>query len=280
MNEKPSYFSILTADVRYDERLRANEKIMYAEITSLSNAYGYCTASNNYFANLYKVNKNTVSTWINNLKKYGYILVEMEYLPDTRQVIKRKIFPNNTYQLKDGYPINKKMDTPSIKRETPPPQKDGYPINKKAEDNNTRMNNTRMNNTSNNNDHEVDFKQKIIKEWNSLDDNIPKLTTLNAGTKRYTMLTSRINEHGGKEVLKAIKNIDKSRFLKGYVTDFRITFDWFVRPNNFIKVLEGNYTDKVPASKPSSYENMSDAGGGISESTRKQFEEIKREMGM
>jgi len=122
--------------------------------------------------------------------------------------------------------------------------------------------------------------KNVIDTWNSLDKNIPKIQTLNPGTKRYTMLTSRINEHGGQEVLKAIKNIDNSRFLKGYVTDFRITFDWFVRPNNFIKVLEGNYTDKKPASKPSSYENTSDTGGGISESTRKQFEEIKREMGM
>ena len=122
---------------------------------------------------------------------------------------------------------------------------------------------------------------QIISLWNSLDKNIPKVTALNAGTQRYKLLTARINEYGLDDVIKAIKNIRQSRFLRGYVNDFAITFDWFVRPNNFIKVLEGNYTDKgVSARKPSSYENTSDTGGGISESTRKQFEEIKREMGM
>ncbi|WP_130819016.1 phage replisome organizer N-terminal domain-containing protein [Anaerococcus vaginimassiliensis] len=122
--------------------------------------------------------------------------------------------------------------------------------------------------------------KQIISLWNSLDNNIPKVTALNAGTKRYKLLTARINEYGIDDVIKAIKNIRQSRFLQGYVNDFAITFDWFVRPNNFVKVLEGNYTDKKPARKPNSYENTSDAGGGISESTRKQFEEIKREMGM
>ena len=44
-----------------------------------------------------------------------------------------------------------------------------------------------------------------------------------------------------------------------------ITFDWFVRPNNFIKVLEGNYEgmeDKgsrnksSPGSKPNQFNNF------------------------
>ncbi|MGE9832701.1 conserved phage C-terminal domain-containing protein, partial [Ligilactobacillus salivarius] len=41
MNEKPGYYSILTANVRYDKRLKANEKLLFSEITALSNKYGY-----------------------------------------------------------------------------------------------------------------------------------------------------------------------------------------------------------------------------------------------
>ena len=46
-------------------------------------------------------------------------------------------------------------------------------------------------------------------------------------------------------MLTAIEKIKSSDFLcgkggKGWV----ITFDWFVKPNNFIKVLEGNYDNK------------------------------------
>lgn len=86
----------------------------------------------------------------------------------------------------------------------------------------------------------------IVKDaWNGLDNHIPKLEALNTGTKRYNMLNARINQYGLPEVLKAIKNVSESDFLKGYATDFTISFDWFIRPNNFIKVLEGNYANKA-----------------------------------
>lgn len=88
------------------------------------------------------------------------------------------------------------------------------------------------------------WNKKIINTWNSLDKNIPRIQTLNVNTQRYQMLKARINEHGLDTVIKAIKSIDNSKFLKGYVSDFRITIDWFIKPNNFIKVLEGNYNDK------------------------------------
>ena len=45
-------------------------------------------------------------------------------------------------------------------------------------------------------------------------------------------------------MINAIGNIEKSSFLKGQNDrGWVITFDWFVKPNNFIKVLEGNYDD-------------------------------------
>lgn len=244
MNEKPSYFSILTADVRYDDRLRPNEKIMYSEITALSNKYGYCSASNTYFADLYKVGKNTVSLWINNLKQYGYISVVLEYKENTRQVIKRKIFVNNTYQLNNGYPITKKKDTLSVKNEGGYHENKGHPITKKMEENNTSINNIKKNNTSNNKGDDEGWKQAIIDEWNSLDSNIPKIKDINPSVKRYTLIQARIKQYGLDEVLRAIRSIDQSDFLKGYKTDFRITFDWFIKPNNFVKVMEGNFLDK------------------------------------
>ena len=88
------------------------------------------------------------------------------------------------------------------------------------------------------------WKKEVIKAWNSLDKNIKEIKALNAGTDRYKLIQARVNQYGLDEVLKAIKSIDDSEFLKGYVKDFVITFDWFARPNNFIKVWEGNYIDK------------------------------------
>jgi len=76
--ENPSYYSILIAPVRYAENLTEFQKILYSEITALSNKNGYCTASNNYFAELYKKDKLTVSQAFNDMAKKGYIYIEIE----------------------------------------------------------------------------------------------------------------------------------------------------------------------------------------------------------
>ena len=67
--EQPNYYSILTADVRYDKELTPNAKLLYSEITALSNKTGACWASNGYFAELYNVSKITISRWVNQLAK-------------------------------------------------------------------------------------------------------------------------------------------------------------------------------------------------------------------
>ena len=59
------------------------------------------------------------------------------------------------------------------------------------------------------------------------------------------MLRARVNEYGAEAVLNAIERIRKSSFLRGQNKQgWMITFDWFVRPNNFIKVLDGNYAKR------------------------------------
>lgn len=85
--------------------------------------------------------------------------------------------------------------------------------------------------------------QRIIDEWNSI--GLQKVISIKAGTNRYKSLKARINEYGIDKVLKAIKNINNSSFLKGQnKNNWTIYFDWLVKPNNFIKVLEGNYADE------------------------------------
>lgn len=85
--------------------------------------------------------------------------------------------------------------------------------------------------------------QPVIDRWNSL--NLQKLVCIKEGTNRYKLLNARIKDYGMDSVLKAIDMIGESSFLKGNNTKgWTITFDWLIKPNNFIKVLEGNYSDK------------------------------------
>ena len=76
-NEKPGYWAVIPAKVRYDEELRPNAKLLYAEITALSNAEGYCWASNDRLAAWYGISPKTVGALIQQLAEKGYITVEL-----------------------------------------------------------------------------------------------------------------------------------------------------------------------------------------------------------
>ena len=73
-----SYYAIIPATVRYNERLSPNAKLLYGEITALCNKEGYCWASNPYFAKLYKKNVTTVSAWVSQLEREGFIYREVD----------------------------------------------------------------------------------------------------------------------------------------------------------------------------------------------------------
>ena len=126
MKENPTYYANIPANVRYSN-LKPNAKLLYGEITALSNKLGYCFASNSYFANLYGVSKNTVSRWISDLNKLGFITVQIER-NSNKEITKRIIG------------IDKKVDTP---------------IDKKG-----KGNTTRINTTSNN----ISIREKFINE--------------------------------------------------------------------------------------------------------------------
>lgn len=107
--EKANYYAIIPASVRFDNRLKANEKLLYGEITASSNKTGECWASNAYFSELYEVSKVTISNWVNNLIKYGYINSNYVYRENTKQIEKRVLTINqvphkeniNTYKRND-----------------------------------------------------------------------------------------------------------------------------------------------------------------------------------
>lgn len=76
--EQPNYYAVIPADVRYDNELKPNEKLLYGEISALANKNGYCNATNAYFSELYEKHKDTISEWIGNLIKKGYIKTEIK----------------------------------------------------------------------------------------------------------------------------------------------------------------------------------------------------------
>jgi len=131
--QKVGYYSVIPATVLYNKELKANEKLLYAIITSLACKEGYCFASNKYLAEKLDVNPKTISSWISDLKNKNFIVVEL-IRNKNNQIIQRKIYINDV-----PYPLNNVYQYQS---------KNGQAIHQKVEDNNIK-NNIKNNNKVN-----------------------------------------------------------------------------------------------------------------------------------
>lgn len=67
---------MIPAHVRYSAELPAGAKILYAEISSLTDARGYCFASNAYFCDLYGLTERTLQRYLTALKNGGFIRIQ------------------------------------------------------------------------------------------------------------------------------------------------------------------------------------------------------------
>jgi uncharacterized phage protein (TIGR02220 family) len=168
-----SYYAIITADVRYDDSLSANAKLLYGELTCLCNEKGDCWATNGYFAKLYGVSKVTVSRWINQLKDKGYIKVDLRAKDNTTMEQARFISIVNTPYQKCYAPLNKN---------------DKPPHNKNDKDNNTRINKN-SDNESGKPDH-AEERAEIIDYLNEKSGKAYKPNS----AKTKTLISARLNE--------------------------------------------------------------------------------------
>ena len=119
--DKPTYYGVLPAEVRYHPELNSSQKVLYTEIDALSTKKGYCFASNAYFADLYGVQKSTISAWIKALKDAKVI----------------KVY----YDISNGN-VGVRKITPLLKNQNPPSEKSKAPLLKNQKYNNTKYNNT------------------------------------------------------------------------------------------------------------------------------------------
>jgi len=104
-NQKRSYYAIIPASVRYCVGLSPSAKLLYGEITALSNEKGYCWANNHYFSELYEVEKKTISRWINMLVEFGFLKSEL----DATDGNSRKLYLSESYlspEMSGGYKQN------------------------------------------------------------------------------------------------------------------------------------------------------------------------------
>lgn len=139
---KPSYYSIMTADVRYSNDLSCFDKILYSDITALCNKNGYCTATNGYFSDVFNKSNKTISRSISNLVSNGF--VESVITREESEFSLRKLYIKDTVQVdrdENVQPLDEDVHTPLDKNVQ-------TPMVKNVQHNN--INNNNINNINNN----------------------------------------------------------------------------------------------------------------------------------
>jgi len=138
MQEKPSFWSVLIPSVRYNNHITWFDKVLYSEITALTNAKGFCFAENKYFEDVFQVSKSTVQRSIKNLENEN--LIKCDIIRNK----KHQVLARNIYLVIDNTPPGVKNDTtPRVKNDTTPRVKNDTYNNIKE------FNNTSFNNISN-----------------------------------------------------------------------------------------------------------------------------------
>lgn len=92
MKDTPNNYGIIPAKVRYSQDLTDFEKLLFVEITALTNPDGYCFASNKYLGEIYDKSESTISRSITKLEKFGFIAREV-VKNENGEVIQRKLYP-------------------------------------------------------------------------------------------------------------------------------------------------------------------------------------------
>lgn len=127
---KPAYWALIPASVRYDRDLPANAKLLYGEITALSNRKGYCHAQNAYFCELFGLSERSITRLLSDLAKGGYVRIDVIRSAEN-EVIERRIYP--------VYDTAALPDPPDKNDRTPPDKNNGTPPDKNVGENNTRI---------------------------------------------------------------------------------------------------------------------------------------------
>lgn len=184
MEDRPNYYAVIPANVRYDKELKDKAKLLYGEITALSNDKGYCYASNKYFADLYNVSIRTITDLIKSLIDREYLRSEIIYKNNTKEVAERRLY----LWKKISIPLEKNFYTP---------------LEENFQDNNTSINNI------NNNIKEIQKKYFDDIELNNLFieflDLRTKLKCKNT-ERAINLLIGKLNNYSYEEKIEMINN--------------------------------------------------------------------------
>lgn len=132
-NEQPGFWALIPASVRYDKELPPNAKLLYGEVTALSDKLGYCYAQNSYFSDLFGLSERSVTRLLSTLVDRGYLRVDVVRDTATQEVLERRIYAIYNTEGAGAPPPDKNVGTPPDKIVTTPPDKNVGEINTRSD---------------------------------------------------------------------------------------------------------------------------------------------------
>ena len=103
----------------------------------------------------------------------------------------------------------------------------------------------------------IDY-MSMMKQWNNECD-LGKIKSLSDARKKS--INARIKEHGTNFLSDIIPIINNSSFLKGETSKWKANFDWCLKPTNYLKIVEGNYTNGEDSNKKKVLSDLLDKHG-------------------
>lgn len=96
---------------------------------------------------------------------------------------------------------------------------------------------------------------EIVDAFNDICISLPHVQHITSERKRAAR--SIVNRYGMDSVMDVFRKVEGSEFLTGRKSDFAASFDWIMIPQNFVKILEGNYRNHGhPEPKKTGFSNF------------------------
>lgn len=280
MQFKDDYYVNIAGWMCTKLRLKGNDLLVYAAIYGFSQKDGqWFTGGQEYLAELCCTTTRCIRRNLANLEKRG--LIEVSFVEGDARLNRyraKKIEDNmsGNYQLKEDNmsgiehkmsgiekSIEDNMSGNESEKRTKCPVNRGQYVpqniniyNNKYKSNNNTLENKNKNKKNNNDDRarEGEFYpldeltneqvEEIIAAWNRNDSTI-RISEIDRMGARGNNTRLCIGKVGFDEFILEISKVDQQAyFRKRKKMGKPVTFDWFVKPDNFIKTIEGNYSDE------------------------------------
>ena len=256
---KTSDYTVISNYHLREKEMSLKAKGLLTLMLSLPENWDYSISG---LASICAENETAIKTGLKELKKFGYLRIS-KIFPSKERGNKKIEYIYEIFEKPLGE--DKRQKEQEIEKRPLEKQKvenqgvENLPLESQAVENQGQLS-TKELNTNKLNTKEVSTKEYIhvknefSRSYEDIKNKWIKIaheyklsgTQLKITEKRKRVINNLLKEYSAEEVLQSMKKVHTSSFLQGNnKTGWQISFDWFINKSNFLKVLEGNYDDKV-----------------------------------